>query len=203
MANQYSQVFSLQNLISDKQFKKVLPYISYKETEGENGKLSQRTQVLTVRHQIFDTAISTAKVFYNNLTTARTENQLILDGELEFDHDQVVDAVYTSIKRIRPMLIWTANTSNMLRYALKEAGRNKHNFGIDSKLYLRAQSAEEIKGMSRAQAQELLSNIVDNIVYGDNFPETQKKFMVDKIAGRGKYTYEQERENWKRKVGAL
>ena len=86
---------------------------------------------------------------------------------------------------------------------MKETERNKRTFGIDSKLYLRVQSMEQIQGMSMAQRQALLKDIVDNVYFGDDFPETQKKFRVDELVEGGIYNYKQEKENWKRKVGAL
>ena len=202
MANRFTQNFTLRDILSNKQLHKKLPYIDYKEKETENGEIKQRTQVLTVRRQVFDTATASAKPYYSPMVTSRTENQLLIDGNLVGDHDQAVDAVYNSLKGIRSEMIWTANNANILRYAMKEAERNKRNFGLDTKLYLRAQSMQEIQGMSRTQLQALLDNIMENIYYGDDFPETQKKFQVENLVKTG-YTYEQQREKWKQKVGAL
>ena len=203
MANQWTQIFTVRDILSNKQLKGKMPYIQYKEKETETGEVSQRTQVLTVRKQVFDTATTSARPFYSPLVTQKTGDQLILEGNLTGDHDQAVDAVYTALKGIRAELIWTANTANILRYAMKETERNKRTFGIDSKLYLRAQSMEQIQGMSMAQRQALLKDIVDNVYFGDDFPETQKKFRVDELVEGGIYNYKQEKENWKRKVGAL
>lgn len=203
MANRYSQNFTITDIFSNKALRKKLPYISYKEKEDENGEIKQRTQVLTVRKQVFDNAISSAKPFYSPMSVTRAENTLVLDGNMIGDHDQAVDAVYNSIKGIRAELIWTANTANMLRDAMKEAEQNKRKYGIDTKLYLRVQSMQEIEGMSRQQLQALLSDVVDNIYYGDNFPKTQKKYKVDVLSlFRTKNNYEYNKEIWKQKVGA-
>ena len=176
MANRYSQNFSLTDIFSNKALRGKLPYISYKEKEEDNGEIKQRTQVLTVRKQVFDNAINSAKPFYSPMSVTRAENTLVLDGNMIGDHDQAVDAVYNSIKGIRAELIWTANTANMLRSAMKEAEQNKRKYGIDTRLYLRVQSMQEIEGMSRQQLQALLGDVVDNIYYGDNFPKTHKKY---------------------------
>ena len=202
MANRFTQNFTLTDILTNKQLRGKMPYISYKEKETETGEVKQRTQVLTVRKQVFDNAIISAKPYYSPLVTTKSENTLILDGNLVGDHNQAVDAVYNSLKGIRAELTWTANTANLLRYAMKEAERNKRKFGIETKLYLRPQSMQEIKGMSRPQYQALLSDIVENIFCSDDFPETQKKFEVDKLINTG-YTYKQQVENWKQKVGAL
>ena len=69
----------------------------------------------------------------------------------------------------------------MVRSALKEAEKNKRAYGINSKLNLRVQSMQEIEGMSRQQLQALMSDIMENIVYGDNFPQTQKKYNVEQL----------------------
>lgn len=203
MANQWTQIFTVRDILSNKQLKGKMPYIQYKEKETETGEVSKRTQALTVRKQVFDTATNSASPFYSPLVTQKVGDQLILDGNLTGDHDQCVDAVYTALKGIRAELIWTANTTNILRYAMKETERNKRTFGIDSKLYLRVQSMEQIQGMSMSQRQALLKDIVDNVYFGDDFPETQKKFKVDELVEGGIYNYKQEKENWKRKVGAL
>lgn len=202
MANRFTQNFTLTDILTNKQLRGKMPYISYKEKETETGEVKQRTQVLTIRKQVFDNAIISAKPYYSPLVTTKSENTLILDGNLVGDHNQAVDAVYNSLKGIRAELTWTANTANLLRYAMKEAERNKRKFGIETKLYLRPQSMQEIKGMSRPQYQALLSDIVENIFCSDDFPETQKKFEVDKLMKNG-YTYKQQVENWKQKVGAL
>lgn len=203
MANQYSQIFTLKDIFSNKKLEKKLPLINYKEKVTPDGRSQQCTTIVTVRERVFDTATNTARGFYSPLVPQKSENRLVLDGNLVGDHNEAVNAVYTALKGIHSVLIWTANNANMVRYALKEAERNKRNFGIDSRLYLRAQSMQEIEGMSRAQLQALLENVIENIVYGDNFPETQKKFAVDKLVSGGKYSYEDGAFNWKRKVGAL
>lgn len=203
MANQWSQIFSLKDIFTNQKLKNKLPLVNYKEHVTEDGRVAQRTNITTVRKRVYDTATESARPYYNPMITQRLETQLIIDGEMVGDHDQAVDAVYNAIKGIRSVLIWTANNADMVRYALKESERNKRNFGIDSKLYLRVQSMQEIEGMNRSQLQALLNDVMDNIAYGDNYPETQKKFAVDKLAGGGKYSYEDRVFNWKQKVGAL
>lgn len=203
MANQYSQIFTLKDIFNNKKLEKKLPLVNYKEVVTKDGRTAQRTNITTIRKRVFDTATSVAKAYYSPLVAQRLENQLILDGNMTGDQDEAVNEIYTALKGIRSVLIWTANNANMVRYALKEAEKNKRNFGIDSRLYLRTQSMQEIEGMSRSQLQALLENVMENIVYGDNFPETQKKFAVDKVVGGGKYSYEDRVFNWKRKVGAL
>lgn len=203
MANQYSQIFTLKDIFNNKKLEKKLPLVNYKEVVTKDGRTAQRTNITTIRKRVFDTATSVAKAYYSPLVAQRLENQLILDGNMTGDQDEAVNEIYTALKGIRSVLIWTANNANMVRYALKEAEKNKRNFGIDSRLYLRVQSMQEIEGMSRSQLQALLENVMENIVYGDNFPETQKKFAVDKLVGGGKYSYEDRVFNWKRKVGAL
>lgn len=203
MATQWSQIFTLRDILSNKKLKGKIPYIDYKEKETATGEVTQRTQVLTVRKQVFDTATKTAKPFYSTMVTSKAGDTLVIDGEMTGDHNQAVDAVYNALKGIRAELKWTANTANITRYAMKEAESNKRMFGIDSKLYLRVQSMQQIEGMNRAQLQALLSDIVDNIYYGDDYPQTQKKFEVAAQVKGGTMNYKQFQEEWKRKVGAL
>lgn len=202
MATRYSQIFTLTDIFNNQKLKGKIPLINYKEKELENGKISRTTNAKTVNRQVFDTATSTARPYYKPLKATRNGDILILDGELVGDHDTVVNAVYDSLKAIRTLLIWTANNADMIRSALKEAEKNKRKFGIDSKLFLRVQSMQEIEGMSQRQLEALMLNIMENIYYGDNFPQTRKKFNVENLSVKGALNYEQRRQQWKERVGA-
>ena len=201
MANRFSQNFSLTDIFNNKKLKNKIPLINYKEKELENGKISRRTNAKTVNRQVFDTATSAARPFYKPLITSRSGDKMIISGDLVGDHDGAVEAIYNALIAKKSILIWTANNTDMIRSALKEAEKNKRNNGINSKLYLRVQSMEQIEGMSKQQIQALMSDIMENIVYGDDFPETQKKFGVENISVNSPYNYKQRQLRWKYKVG--
>lgn len=201
MAGRYSQNFTLTDIFNNKKLKDKIPLINYKEKELENGKISRRTNAKTVNRQVFDTATSAARPFYKPIKTSRSGDTMIISGELVGDHDGAVDAVYNALQAKKSILIWTANNADMIRSALKEAEKNKRNRGIDSKLYLRAQSMQQIEGMSKQEIQALMENIMENIFYGDDFPETQKKYGVEKLEVKSKYNYDQRKLRWKFRVG--
>lgn len=201
MANRFSQIFTLTDIFNNPKLKDKLPLINYKEKELENGKISRRTNVKTVNRLVFDTATSSARPFYKPLVTTRSGDTMIIGGELVGDHDGAVEAVYNALLAKKALLIYTANNADIIRSALKEAEKNKRNNGINSKLYLRVQSMQQIEGMSKYQIQALMSDIMENIVYGDDFPQTQKKFGVDKLSVNSPYNYEQRVKIWKNKVG--
>lgn len=203
MANRFSQTFTLTDIFNNKKLKDKLPLINYKEKELENGKISRRTNAKTVNRQVFDTATSAARPFYKPIKTTRSGDTIIISGELVGDHDGAVEAVYNALLAKRQILIWTANNADMVRYALKEAEKNKRNNGINSRLYLRVQSMQQIEGMSKQQIQALMSDIMENIVYGDDFPETQKKFAVENMEINSPYNYKQRQLRWKYKVGDM
>lgn len=203
MANNYSQIFTLTDIFNNKKLKDKIPLINYKEKELENGKISHRTNAKTVNRQVFDTATSAARPFYKPIKTTRSGDTMIISGELVGDHDAAVDAVYNALQAKRMVLIWTANNADMIRSALKETEKNKRNSGINSKLYLRVQSMEQIEGMSTRQLEALINNIMENIFYGDDFPQTQKKYDVEKIMVNSPYDYNQRKLRWKFRVGDL
>ena len=198
----YSQVFSLKDLLNNPELKGKLPFIDYKEKEV-GGKVSVRTGMKTVNREVFDTATSAARPFYKPIITKRSGDLMIIGGELVGDHNDAVDAVYSALLGKKQLLSFTANNGQMIRDALKEAEKNKRKYGIDSKLYLRAQSIEEIKGMTDKQLYALMQNITENIVYGDNFPRTQAKYKVEEFEVDSPYDYEQRKLRWKFKVGDL
>lgn len=201
MAGRYSQIFTLTEIFNNKRLKNKIPLINYKEKELENGKISRRTNGKTVNRQVFDTATSAARPFYKPIITHRAGDTMEITGTLVGDHDQAVDAVYNALLAKRLLLIWTANNADMIRDALKEAEKNKRNYGIDSRLYLRVQSMEQIEGMSNREIQALINNIMENIMYGDDFPKTQNKYGVENFKVNSPYNYEQRKTMWKQRVG--
>jgi hypothetical protein len=201
MANGYSQIFTLKDIFNNKKLKDKLPLVNYKEKELENGKISRRTNVKSVNRFVFDTATSAARPFYKPIKTTRSGDIMIISGEMVGDHDGAVDAVYNALQSKRVLFIWTANNVKMISYALKESEKNKNN-GVAAKLYLRVQSMQQIEGMTRPQIQALLQNIMENIVYGDDFPKTQKKYGVENWNLSNQYNYKQLKLRWKSKVGA-
>ena len=126
---------------------------------------------------------------------------MIIGGNLVGDHNSAVEAVYNALVAQKQVMIYTVNNADMIRSALKEAEKNKRKYGINSKLYLRAQSMTEIEGMTKRQIQALLNDIMENIVYSDDFPETQKKYGVENLPVKSPYNYKQRQSNWKNKVG--
>ena len=126
---------------------------------------------------------------------------MIISGEMVGNHDEAVDAVYNALQSKRVLFIWTANNVKMIRDALKESEKNKNN-GVSTKLYLRVQSMQQIEGMTKPQIQALLQNVMENIVYGDDFPKTQKKYGVENWNLSNKFNYNQLKLRWKNRVGA-
>ena len=201
MANSYSQIFTLTDIFNNKKLKDKLPLINYKEKELENGKISTRTNVKTVNRQIFDTATSAARPFYKPILTTRSGDIITIGGDLVGDHDEAVDAVYNALLTKKEILVWTANNADMIRDALKESEKNKRKNGINSKLFLRVQSMQQIEGMSKREIEALLSNIMENIFYGDDFPQTQRKYNVKNLQVNSPFNYEQRKLRWKYRVG--
>lgn len=197
----YTQTFTLTDIFNNKRLRGKLPLINYKEIEKENGKVSRRTNTKTITREVFDTATSSAKPFYKPILTHRSGNIMVIEGNLVGDHDACVDAVYNSLVAKKSLLSLIANDREILRSAVKEAEKTKRNYGIDSKLYLKVRSMQQIEGMTDRQLEKLMNDIMENIFYGDDFPETQKKFGVDKQYVSGKFNYEQRQKLWKIKVG--
>lgn len=201
MAGRFTQNFSLTDIFNNKKLKNKIPLINYKEKELENGKISRRTNAKTINRLVFDISTSAARPFYKPIKTHRAGNRMEIGGNLVGDHNSAVEAVYNALISQKQVMIYTVNNADMIRSALKEAEKNKRKYGINTKLKLRAQSMQEIKGMSKRQIQALLSDIMENIVYGDNFPETQKKYGVENLPVKSPYNYKQRQQIWRNKVG--
>lgn len=201
MAGRFTQNFSLTDIFNNKKLKNKIPLINYKEKELENGKISRRTNAKTINRLVFDISTSAARPFYKPIKTHRAGNRMEIGGNLVGDHNSAVEAVYNALISQKQVMIYTVNNTDMIRSALKEAEKNKRKYGIDTKLKLRAQSMQEIEGMSKRQIQALLSDIMENIVYGDNFPETQKKYGVENLPVKSPYNYKQRQQIWRNKVG--
>lgn len=203
MANRFSQNFTLADIFNNKNLRDKLPLINYREKELENGRVSRRTNAKTVNRQVYDTAKSSARPFYKPMVATQSGNTLVISGELVGELDSAVDAVYNGLLAKKQVILWTANNADMIRDALKESEKNRRNNGLSSKLYLRVQSMQQIEGMSKPQIQALMSDIMENIVYGDDFPATQKKWNVQDIPVKSPYNYKQRQDRWRQKVGDI
>lgn len=208
MAGRFSQNFSLTDIFNNKKLKDKIPLINYKEKELEFGKISRRTNAKTINRLVFDTSVSAARPYYKPISAHRNGNIIEIGGNLMGDQNQVVESVYNALIAKKQVMIYTVNNADMIRSALKEAENNKRKYGIDTKLYLRAQSMTEIEGMTKRQIQALLNDIMENIFYSDNFPETQKKYGVEQMLNlqarevrEYTLTYPQRQLRWKFKVG--
>lgn len=197
----YSQIFTLRDIFNNKELEGKLPLVNYKEIERADGSMSYRTKMSSVKKMVFDSSIKMARWYYKPLNATRSEDKLILDGNLIGDHNTCFRDIYDNLVGLRPMLSMTANNGDIVRSALKEAEKNKRNFGIDSKLYLRAQSIMQIKGMTLRQRMSLMDDIMGNILFGDDYPQTQKKYDVfSQYYGKDK-SYDEMRKEWRAKVG--
>lgn len=203
MANRYSQIFSLSDIFNNKNLRDKLPFIDYREKELENGKTSYRTNLKTINRQVFDTATSAARPYYKPIRTIRYQDIMVITGNLVGDHNSAVDAVYNSLLAKKQLLGLTVNNAYVIRSALKETEKNKRKYGINSKLYLKLQSIQQINGMNEKQVQSLVNEVMENIFYGDDYPETQKKFNIENLNVGSRQSYEQRKLKWKNKVGDL
>ena len=201
MATKYSQNFTLTDIFNNKRLKGKIPLINYKEIEREDGKVSRRTNAKTINRLVFDISTSAARPYYKPITTHRSGNTMVISGNLVGDHNAAVEAVYNALQAQKQVMSYTVNNADIIRSALKEAEKNKRNYGADAKLYLRAQSMTEIEGMTKREIQALINNIMENIFYSSNFPETQKKYGVENLPVKSPYDYKQRQEQWKRKIG--
>ena len=201
MATRYSQNFTLTDIFNNKRLKGKIPLINYKEIEREDGKVSRRTNAKTINRLVFDISTSAARPYYKPITTHRSGNIMVISGNLVGDHNAAVEAVYNALQSQKQVMSYTVNNADIIRSALKEAEKNKRNYGADTKLYLRAQSMTEIEGMTKREIQALIDNIMENIFYGSDFPETQKKYGVENLPVKSPYDYKQRQEQWKRRIG--
>lgn len=205
MATRFSQIFTLKDIFNNKKLAGKIPLINYREREREDGKTMVRTSPKSVPRLVYDTSVKAARPYYKPLNPSKSGDTIIIDGTLVGDYDAAVNAVYEALVAQKQIMKWTVNNADMIRDALKEGEKNARLYGISSKLYLRAQSMQEIEGMSKRQIQALMTDIMENIVYGDDFPKTKKKWGVenfDAIPQRGRLLdYNQLRQMWKNKVG--
>ena len=201
MANRYSQNFTLVDIFNNKKLRGKLPLINYREKELENGKVSKRTSAKTVNRQVFDTAKSGARPYYKPMVAHHSGDTLVIGGELVGELDDAQNAVYEALLAKKQIIMFTANNLDMIRDALKEAEKNRRSYGVQTKLLLRVQSMQQIEGMTEKQVSYLMSDIMENIVYGDDFPATQKKWKVQEMVVKSPSNYEQRKEKWLQKVG--
>ena len=55
--------------------------------------------------------------------------------------------------------------------------------------------------MSNNQISKIMTEVMNNLFYGDNFPITQTKFQVDRIKTKSSLTYQDAKDKWQKYVG--
>ncbi len=202
MANGYSRMLSLADIYNNKKLAGVLPLVNYKETQLDNGKTSARTSATTVTTLVYNTAVKSGGTFYKPYTPSRSSNTIVISGTLTDSIDTAHNAVYEAILGIVPMIKMTANYTDMIRSAMKEAGKSQRKGKSVPKLALRVGSVEEISKMSAKQLNSFMSNVIENIMFDDAYSETQKKYNVSSM-NFGNSTYEYKKYLWNKRVGKL
>lgn len=192
----YSQTFTLRDIFNNPKLKNKMPQVNYKEFEREDGNISIRTAPKSVRKQVFEISKMRAKPYFKPLIVQQTDTQIILGGNMTGDINRCINDIYYGLQSQKYMLSFTANNTDMIRDALKEAEKNKRKYGNSSRLYLRVRSMQEIQGMSKAQINGLMDNIMENIIFGDDYPMTQKKYGVETFDN-----YARLKQNWKTRIG--
>ena len=201
--NRYTENFTLKDIFNNDELKYRLPLVNYREynvVTREGSSVSVKTQMKTVKRQIFETATNVAKYYYKPLKVEKREDEIAFSGNLIYDQEACVDQIVSMLQAYKPMLEFSANNGDIIRSALKENEKGKRKYGIDCKLFLREQSMMEIKGKTKKQMKEFMEDIMGNILFSDNYPETQKKYKVSE-QDYGRKSYADMRAEWRRKVG--
>lgn len=197
--SKYKQVFTLRDIFTNTELKDVLPVMSYKEiTQDDQTKI--RTSMKSVRTIAFNTSITSAKPYYSELKPIREKLTLILSGNMNGNINECQDAIYNALVSQKNVMSYACNNMDMIRDALKWSEKQKMQTGINSKLYLRVSSLQEIKTMTPKQIKALMADVMDNIYYGD-FWTIQEKYGVEKMEGF-KQEYDERESAWRKKVGA-
>ena len=199
----YTENFTLADIFNNKSLGGKLPLVNYREiniTTREGSDVAYKTTMKTVKRQIFEIATGVARQYYKPLEIMKSEDMIEFGGNLIYDQDACVDMIVAMLRAYKPMLDFSANNGDIIRSAMRESAKGQRRYGITPKLFLRAQSMLEIRGMNRKDLQKFMDDVMSNILFGDNFPETQKRYKVYE-QNYGKKTYEEMRKAWREKVG--
>lgn len=198
----YSRQFTLSDIFSNKELRAKLPYIQYKETEKEDGKISVRTKMLSISAFTYDVSKKSARPYYNPFVPRKNGNNIVIKGVLNegYQLGQVVDDIYTELLAKRMIIQWTANNMGIIRKALKEGKKTQRIEGKEPKLALKISSIDQIKFMNNSQITYFIDDVMKNIVYGDDFPQTQNKYNVEKLIPKN-VDYQTAVERWNQNTG--
>lgn len=202
MANGYSQKFTLRDIFCNPKLAGKLPIIKYKEIEKDE-KTYVRTSVSSIPMFVYSVSRGTARPFYKNMTAIKLGDAIAINGDSDFELDEIVDAVYNGLNSQKYIMSMTANNISMIRDALKESEKERRTNGQTPKLYLRVGSMEEIEGMSRQQIEALMQNVMENLYYNEDFGKTQKKYSASILPVNSALTYKQRQLRWKFRVGDI
>lgn len=206
----YFQKFTLLDLFNNKELRDKLPYINYRRVVkinyGHGFTTSIRTNTQTIYSKVADIATKSARPFYKPLKATTSVPTINIGGNLVGDQDDCVNAIYNAIVGQKTMLTLTANSADIIRDAIKEGDKAFFQKGSQPKLYLRVASIAEIKGMSERQIYNLMKDVMENIIYGEDFASTQNKYDIKNrpdLLEKSGVNYEKRQENWQKKVGQI
>lgn len=192
MNSKYSQVFSLEDLFENETVKNKLPFLQSEGNDENEDVLAQN---------VFQFVKVSAKSVLNNFNASYIGNSIVLDVGSDYELDSLVDKIYDDLLLSKSNIETSILNHEIIESAVNESKSNRRRYGINSKLYLKAQSVQQISGMNEKQIEELINNILENIYFGDNFPQTQKKFNLSDLKIYGRHSYEERKKQWKQMVG--
>ena len=187
----YSNNITLKDLFNNKSIQKKLPLGNYKESLI-NKPLSQNAQLRIIGNQIKDLTASASMNYYNQAKVTRNNRTIKVNGTLKKSYNSAFNGIYNYIKGKAGLISNMVVNNEIIRNAFVEDMQNRRS----SQLYLRISNINEIKSINANKLKALMNDIIDNIRFSDNFPETQK--MIESKMDNG---YLQQKQNWMKKVG--
>lgn len=174
----YQKKFTLPELYASGFMDGFLPNPSkrnkYKIIENNKGvpKLKNKISLNNLNHQLVDVIHSNSHNFKRgSVSSNRIDIYLIVRNEREYeqDYDRIVKGIKSAKATLSYVNMFTNELESALTYSMNCEMRGKN----VPKLNLRINDLNEIKGMSDTQKRNLAYNVIESILFDDDFNNIQ------------------------------
>ncbi|MDR1138316.1 MAG: hypothetical protein LBK70_00345 [Clostridiales bacterium] len=207
----YSDKLTLAHIFNNKSLAKVLPIGDYKEKSNRKGKIDDKAQMRIIANQVMDIAKQSAVPYYSPLKVKWSNRSIVISGTLTKSYDGAYNAIFRAVDSKKRLLASLATNNELIRMAWLEnkgkfpmfgddtVGQGQYLRRVSPKLLLRAKSVADIKQMNDNELLDIVNDIVDNIKYSGNYPQTVSQLGIRMDTQQ----YRQAQAKWRKKVGLI
>lgn len=159
---------------TDKTLKKKLPIFNFKDNIGAK-KYDSNASLRNMADQITNFTREAARPYYKGVKVTRKNRTIVVSGNLKTTYNKAYSGIVKSIEGKRRLIACLIMNNDLFQAALIEDAKRRAN---RPSLNIRANNISELNKMNSNQLFGVLNDIMKDILYSGNYPQTAKKFGI-------------------------